>query len=48
MATHALGLNPLLDHLRSAKRSVKHVNFADNLPCREVGGNQNLVGDPNI
>ena len=29
MAAYALGLTPLLDHLKSVKRSVKHVAFAD-------------------
>ena len=29
--SYALGLTPLLDHLQSVKRSVKHVAFADNL-----------------
>ena len=29
MAAYALGLTPLLDHLQSVKRSVKHVAFAD-------------------
>ena len=31
MAEYALGLNPLLDHLQSVKRSVKHDAFADDL-----------------
>ena len=31
MAAYALGLTPLLDHLQSVKRSVKHVAFADDL-----------------
>ena len=31
MAAYALGLTPLLDHLQSLKRSVKHVAFADDL-----------------
>ena len=31
MAAYALGLTPLLDHLQSVKRSVKHVAFADYL-----------------
>ena len=31
MAAYALGLSPLLDHLQSIKRSVKHVAFADDL-----------------
>ena len=31
MAAYALGLTPLLDHLQSFKRSVKHVAFADDL-----------------
>ena len=31
MAAYALGLIPLLDHLQSVKRSVKHVAFADDL-----------------
>ena len=29
MAEYALGLTPLLDHLQSVKRSVKHDAFAD-------------------
>ena len=32
MAAYALGLTPLLDHLQSIKRSVKHVIFTDDLP----------------
>ena len=31
MAAHVLGLNPLLDHLQSVKRSFTHVAFADDL-----------------
>ena len=31
MAAYALGLTPLLDHLQSVKRSVKHDAFADDL-----------------
>ena len=31
MAEYALGLTPLLDHLQSVKRSVKHDAFADDL-----------------
>ena len=31
MAAYALGLTPLLDHLQSFKRNVKHVAFADDL-----------------
>ena len=31
MATYALGLTPLLDHLQSVKRSVEHVAFGDDL-----------------
>ena len=31
MAAYALGLTPLLDHVQSVKRSVKHVAFADDL-----------------
>ena len=31
MAAYALGLTPLLEHLQSFKRSVKHVAFADDL-----------------
>ena len=29
MAAYALGLTPLLHHIQSIKRSVKHVAFAD-------------------
>ena len=31
MAAYALGLTPLVDHVQSVKRSVKHVAFADDL-----------------
>ena len=31
MTAYALGLTPLIDHLQSVKRSVKHVAFADDL-----------------
>ena len=31
MTAYALGLTPVLDHLQSVKRSVKHVAFADDL-----------------
>ena len=31
MTACALGLTPLLDHLQSVKRTVKHVAFADDL-----------------
>ena len=31
MAAYILGLTPLLDHLQSVKKRVKHVAFADDL-----------------
>ena len=31
MVVYALNLTPLLDHLQSVKRSVKHVAFIDDL-----------------
>ena len=36
MAAYALGLTPLLDHLQSIKRSVKHDAFADYVTGAEM------------
>ena len=45
MAAYALGLTPLLDHLQSIKRSVKHAPVGNNLTgTGKVRQNQNMLG----